>query len=137
MSAEQEGEKKEWTTRTCRHWLEDGIVRVVLFTGCEQTLADAQENIRSFEALSAGKRYPTVIDYRPMKSMERAARAYYAGPDTARVVKAAALIVASPVSRIIGTFFLGLNKPLIPTRIFNNEEDALAWVRDYVEPPAT
>lgn len=55
-------------------------------------------------------------------------RVYYAGPATAEIFTAAALPVESMLSRAIANFFLGLNKPLIPTRLFNDEAEAVAWL---------
>jgi hypothetical protein len=39
-----------------------------------------------------------------------------------------ALLVGSPVTRVIGNFFIGLNKPRWPVRLFRSESDALAWL---------
>jgi hypothetical protein len=36
------------------------------------------------------------------------------------------------VARAIGNFFMGLNKPLIPTRLFTSEAEALGWLREFV-----
>lgn len=125
----------EIATRTARHHIgNDGIPRAVLLPGAEQTLDDARENIRALESLlEEGQRYPVLIDYRPMKSMERGARTFYAGPEATRAMSAVALIVDSPLSRIIGTFFMGLNKSSVPTRLFTSETEALAWLRQFIK----
>jgi hypothetical protein len=39
------------------------------------------------------------------------------------------LIIGGPLSRIIGNFFLSVNKPLYPARLFDNEASALAWLQ--------
>jgi hypothetical protein len=48
------------------------------------------------------------------------------------VESAAALLIGSPLTRAIGNFFMGLNKPLIPTRLFTSETEALAWLKGFV-----
>jgi len=72
---------QEILTRTARHCIgEDGIARTVSLPSAEQTRADAQENIRALESLAeSGRRYPTLVDYRLLKAMDRGARTYYAG----------------------------------------------------------
>ena len=65
--------------------------------------------------------------------MERAVREYYAGPELAAVVSAAALLVDSPVGRVIGTFFLRIARPAAPIRIFTDEREALAWLETFRE----
>ena len=45
---------------------------------------------------------------------------------------AAALLVLSPMARAIGNFFMGLNKAVIPTRIFTSEPLAIEWLQPYL-----
>ena len=49
------------------------------------------------------------------------------------LVSALALIVGSPLSRIIGNFFLSVNKPLYPARLFDNEASGLAWLQAIID----
>lgn len=117
--------------RTFRTWLgEDGIVRVVVAPNAEQTLADAQEAVAASARVALGRRL-LLIDMRAMKSLERAARDYYAGEQPARSFTAVALLVYSPVSRVIANFFMGLSRPLIPTRMFTDEKQALQWLKTH------
>ncbi len=51
------------------------------------------------------------------------------------MVSAVALIVDTPLSRILGTFFLSVNKPPYPVRMFDDEESAVAWLRAFVGSP--
>jgi hypothetical protein len=45
-----------------------------------------------------------------------------------QVFFAAALVVANPLARAIGSFFLGLTRPGVPTKLFDSIDAALAWV---------
>jgi hypothetical protein len=65
--------------------------------------------------------------------MDRAAREYYAGTELAAVVSAAALLISSPVGRVIGTFFLRIAHSATPIRLFTNEQEALAWLEQFRE----
>jgi hypothetical protein len=119
-------------TRTQRLWLDGGgLLHAECLPGAEQTQADAEECIASLWEI-AGRRRPILVDLRRLKTMDRGARTYYAGPETARVESAAALLCASPLTRAIGNFFMGLNKPLIPTRLFTSEPEAIAWLQPFV-----
>lgn len=42
---------------------------------------------------------------------------------------AVALIIKTRLSILIGNFYLILNKPVVPTRLFNNEESAVKWLK--------
>jgi hypothetical protein len=50
----------------------------------------------------------------------------------ATLVKAGALITGSAVNKTIGNIFLSIDKPLVPTKLFTNEESARQWLREYL-----
>jgi len=121
-------------TPTAKVWLgEDGIVRTNYFPNVEETLADAKENIATVVKVSKGKRYPVLVGGRNVKSITREARAYYAGETTANAVYAAAILIGSPVSRMIGNFFMNFNKPKYPLKLFTSETDAIEWLKGFIE----
>ena len=111
-------------------WLDsDGIVRAKLKPHLHIGLGDAQEAVRAIRELCQGRRSPVLVDMTDLQAMDREARVYFAGAETAQVESAVAILVRSPLSRAIGNFFMGLNKPLFPTRLFTSEEEALAWLK--------
>ena len=119
--------------RTQTLWLEDdGIVRVKMKPNVQFSLQDAQATIRAISSVCGGKRCPALVDMRGLVSMDREARRYFAGEETAKVESAAALLIESPLSKAIGNFFMGLNKPIVPTRLFTSEAEALAWLKGFV-----
>jgi hypothetical protein len=75
---------------------------------------------------------PLLCDLTNVVKMTQDCRKHFAGPEHAATFSRCALIVTSPVSRIIGNFFLGLNKPLKPTRLFTNKEDGLKWLLEEI-----
>lgn len=126
--------KNELTSRVAKVWLgDDGIARIIHVPKAELTLAGAQETMAAYKKLYKGKRLPLFVDTREMKSMAREARLYYASAEAQAVASAVALIIDTPVSRVLGNFYLGLNKPLLPTRLFSSEDEALEWLKGYVE----
>jgi len=123
----------EVVTRTRRYRMgDDGIMRIRVLPGAEETLADAVENVRVGAAMLKGRRCPFLNDSRLIKSVDREARAYYAGPESAANVSAVAVFTASPTQRTIGNFFLMLNKPRFPIRFFTSEAEALAWLEGFL-----
>lgn len=71
---------------------------------------------------------PVLVDLRAVRSQSAEARAYLAGPEATKVSAAVALLVASPLSRAIGNFYLGFNRPEVPTRLFTDEIEAERWL---------
>lgn len=111
---------------------EDGIVRIVHVPGAEVTLEDAHKVMAAYHKLRKGKRLPLLIDTRTMKSLARGARHFYAGEEAAACASAAAIIVGTPVSKVLGNFYLGLSNPHLPSRLFSSEDEALAWLKGYL-----
>jgi hypothetical protein len=110
----------------------DGIIRSTVLPGTEETLADAQENIRTCALLGGGQRRPIVVDMRGVKAQAREARLYYSGPETAQVISAIALITGSRVSALIANFFITVSKNTIPTKLFTDETEALLWLKGFL-----
>ena len=109
----------------------DSLVRVVILPGAVQTLADAQENRTVMDRLITGRRFRALIDLRQMKSQDREAREYYTQPQHTPGLVAIALLIGSPMSRVIGNLYMGFNKSDIPTRLFTSEAEAITWLETF------
>jgi hypothetical protein len=112
-------------------WLRpDGIVQVVWAQGTVMLLEDATAATEAVARLTGGRRSPLLADVREAGQSERPARLEFARRDD--VVSAVALIVGTPLSRIMGTFFINVSRPPMPTRLFDDEASALAWLHAFV-----
>lgn len=123
----------EQTSRVAKIWVgEDGIARITHLPNAEVTLEDAQATMEAYKKLNNGKRLPLLIDTKTMRILSREARHFYAGEEAAACASAAAIIVETPVSKVLGNFYLGLSNPKLPSRLFSSEEDALVWLKGYL-----
>jgi hypothetical protein len=114
-----------------RIWLRpDGIVAMVFAPRIATDLADALAAVEAMAQLTRGRRSPLLVNLHGAGPQDRPARAEFARRDD--LVSAVALIVDTPLSRVLGNFFLSVNKPLFPTRLFDNEASALAWLMEFV-----
>ena len=118
-------------TRTCELSLRGGVIHAVFLAGAEVVLADAKENLAATAELVGTRARPALIDLRLVRSQSAEARAELAGPAADAVSCAVALVVASPLSRMIGNFYLGFNRPRVPTRLFTDVEEAERWLRGF------
>lgn len=127
-------ENEKIVTRINAVWLgEDGIARVIHVPGAEVTQEDAEETMAAYLKINQGRKRPLLVDTKSMKSIERGARQYYSGDEAARVASAVAIIVDTPVSRVLGNFYLGVSKPHLPSQLFTSEAEALQWLNGYIE----
>jgi hypothetical protein len=111
---------------------ERGFVRATVQNGAEMDLQDAKEALATTERVARGERRPVLVDLRGIRSQTREARQYFVGEEATRVSAAVALLVGSPVSRVVGNFFLRLNVQRTPTQLFTNEAEAIAWLQGHV-----
>lgn len=116
------------TTRTCAFVLEEGLLVARFLEGVEVSEEDARDNLRATVEITGGRRLPVMVDLRVLKSQSAGARAVLAGPEAARVSHAVALLIGSPLSRVIGNFYLRFNRPETPTQLFSSEVAARAWL---------
>ena len=113
-------------------WLEDGIIRTIGNPNTEHTLADAKKDIEIFSKLANGIKRPLLSDISRVKTVSLEAREYFAVEETARVSTAIGLIINSPISKVIGNFYLSLSKPSFPVKLFSSEEKAIRWLKTFL-----
>lgn len=80
-----------------------------------------------------GKKYPLLSNVKTIKNTTKAARDFMASKEGCEGVVAAAVLIDSPVGRIIINFFIGLSRPFRLTKIFTNEGDAKKWLSKFVK----
>lgn len=112
----------------------EGFLRSVIADRGEIELEDAINAITACAQLSGRKRLPILVDLRKVKSISRDARLYYGSSDEAqKVLIAVAFLVTSPLSRVIASFFIGLNKMKVDAKVFSSEEKAQQWLKGYLK----
>jgi hypothetical protein len=75
---------------------------------------------------------PALVLMQDVARVDRDARAFFASEEYLPLSSQTALVVGSPVSRVIGNFFVGLNRLKYPCRIFDDTERAVDWLRGFV-----
>jgi hypothetical protein len=128
-------ENEIFFTQGGKIWLgDDGIVRAVSTIRQEEmTLANTKATFSAILKVSKGKKRPLFSDIRDIKSADRESREYAASEEVVNVVSAMALLIGSPISKVIGNFFLGLNKPKFPVKLFTSETEAIEWLKGFIE----
>jgi uncharacterized membrane protein YagU involved in acid resistance len=124
-------ESKKIETSAYWTWLgEDGIARTQVKKGSEVELDHAVENSRAVNSLNAPN-FPLLIDARGIKSMTKEAREYFSVNDRETKVTAMAILIKSPLSKVIGNFYMLLNKPKMHSKLFIDEASALKWLKKF------
>lgn len=123
------GESPEVTHPKFRMWLRpDGVVQLVWGPGAVLRLEDAVAAIDAMTKFTDGRKSPLLVDTRDLGRQDRAARMEFVR--RGELVSAVALLVSTPLSRMMGNFFLAVSKPMAPTRLFDDEAAAVAWLKE-------
>jgi hypothetical protein len=113
-------------------WMgEDGIARTKVKKGSEVKLEHAQENSAVVNSFYVDRKFPLLIDARGIKSISRDARNFFTTNGRATNTLAFAIIIDSSVSKVVGNFFLGINKPAVPTKLFSDDKSAVKWLKQF------
>jgi hypothetical protein len=127
----------EYKTIVCngnKIWLgEDGILRSIVMEDRKgEIFPKTRESIRGIKELTEGKKRPILADLRTMKTFDRKNHNCSLFSFDDQAVSAMAMIITSPQSRKMGTFFLGPKRPHFPVRPFFDEEKATVWLRKFL-----
>ncbi len=114
-----------------RMWLRsDGIVHLVWRSEAVMELDDAIAATDTMTRLTSGRSAPLLVDAYDAGSQSRLARAEFVRRGD--LATAVAVLVLTPLSRMMGNFFLSVNKPTTLTRLFEDEDLAIEWLREHL-----
>ncbi|MCK4751763.1 MAG: hypothetical protein KAT15_32125 [Bacteroidales bacterium] len=111
----------------------DGMMHQTYENNTELSKEDSAREMEIYkdEFCKEGSR-PILVDLYNIKTVSKESRGIYSSKETAIYLSAAALLVGNPVSRIIGKFYLGINKTCMPVKMFTNTEEATDWMKSFL-----
>ncbi len=109
----------------------DGIIRTVVRKKFEIKAEHAIANIQTIADLPV-RSAPLLVDMRYMKSISKEARKTFAIGSKDKNVSAVALLSTSHVAAVVANFFIELDQPTLPTRMFSSEKSAINWLKTYL-----
>ncbi|HEY9044825.1 MAG TPA: hypothetical protein VIN08_02975 [Ohtaekwangia sp.] len=124
-------QRPEFENEYARFWIEAGVVFFVYKMNAVIDLAAAKQIVSDRIQFQKQADYPVYCDIRGLKSADKSARDYLAKEGSA-YTKGVAVVVDSPMSKIIGNFYMGLNRPTTPTRLFTDESEAQKYLQQFV-----
>jgi len=132
-SPETQIANKNAGTRTATIALrDDGILRFDMLPVDELTIDDQKEILEKVKKLGGGKAFCNLVVFSQYVHVDEAARKFCAGEAANIYTIADAFVVNSIALKLVGTFYTQVNKPIKPTRIFTQEEEAAQWLRTFL-----
>jgi hypothetical protein len=111
-------------------WFDGGVIYGAYKPNVVVDLEAAKRIAADRISLSNGTDYPQLSYIDGLSSVTKEARDYFSKNDGIKHMKRLALITTSPISRIVGNFWLQISRPTVPTRLFASEEEALNWLKE-------
>lgn len=115
--------------------ISDGILIAECLRNTHLDLDKARKVVADRLKLQAGKSYPVIIHMHGLLSDSKSVRMFMA-TEGAEGISMGAFVVKKRYEEVLVNLFLAIDAPKVPTGIFNNEPDAIAWIKEMtpVEP---
>ncbi|MEX0967993.1 MAG: hypothetical protein WD077_12195 [Bacteroidia bacterium] len=113
--------------------IDHGIMRIRFAKALTWDLEIAKETVKLRLEKSQNISFPVLLDARIVKSITKDARDYLATEEAVANVTAGALLIDSKVSKVMANFYMMINKPAMPFKVFTDEEQAMKWLRQFLE----
>lgn len=110
-------------------WLDDSVLGLDIKGPCSIDTADTDEIYQALDRLGVVAPTPLLADIRALRGVSLGVRTHMSSDRAERYLSRVALVADSPLTRTIGNFFMRLNRPPFPVRIFDEEQEALRWLR--------
>lgn len=111
--------------------VDDSYYEFTLLTHIEISVNHIKEIVEAQKALG-GRRLPTLVIGTKFSTTNVETMKYIAENANFPYSSAGAYVIYSLSQRMMGNFYLKLNKPQRPTRFFNSVEEARQWIKDFI-----
>ena len=122
------GTKPVVNRRSDVFWVTETVLGIYIKGPCSIDTDDTDEIFTAFDQLSVLVPTPLLADIRTLRGVSLGVRTHMSSERAGRYLSRVALVADSPLTRTIGNFFMRLNRPPFPLRIFDAEEEALRWL---------
>jgi hypothetical protein len=111
-----------------------GVLVAVPAPGYMQAAADAERSLAECHRIvrEQGRSHAVIVLVDRVASQDGSARRVWAQAKDHDLRCGMALVCRSALARAIGSFFIGLNRPAVPTKMFRDFPDALKWAEEKV-----
>lgn len=124
--------KNELSTPYIHFVLQEKLLVATFKKGLHIDLDTAREVVKSRLHFTSGKIVAVLILNGGVIGMTKEAREYLASPEGTAKIRATAIVLNSIFGSFLGNFFLSVNKPDMPVRIFSHQSTAVKWLKKFI-----
>lgn len=111
----------------------DGIMQMNVFANTDIKAEHIELMVKTSLKLNNHKQMPFIIFIGEFSTFNKDAREFSADPTKENATTAIAYVIDNLAQKLIANFFIRINKPAKPVKLFNSEEDALLWLNQFVQ----
>jgi hypothetical protein len=111
---------------------DDHIFKYIAINNCTLDIDTLKEMTIIGDTWCEEKLCANLVDIRDLLFIDSKTRAYAAAQYRPHVA-GQALVIDSKISSYFANIFLKFSQPKVPTKLFTNEVDALAWLGEQIE----
>ena len=111
---------------------EEGIMRYQIDDADEITTENLKEHLEIVKSIGQGRAFCNLVIMKKFIHCGAEARKFSASEENNIYTIADAFVTDSEALKLVGNFYIRFDKPTRPTKLFNNEEDALKWLRTFL-----
>ena len=117
--------------------VEEGLLAVVPFEGTTDDARTARQSVQTQHDYlrPRGRRAGVLVFVDRVVEQDASARAVYRDEPDPAFVACYALVGGTAFGRAVGSIFIGISRPRVPTRMFGTVADAIAWARSMRDRP--
>lgn len=108
---------------------EDQVLYVKIKEGCLINMDDVKEVEILMDKYFSGQKFFNLFDFPNFSNLDSDVREWASDKSGNSRTLADAVVIYSLPQRMIANFYIRVNKPPKPTKIFSKVEDALVWLK--------
>jgi hypothetical protein len=110
----------------------DGIMYIRISREKEESVELVKEMVKKMGEMVGYKQVPMLARHEEFALPGKVNRDYWATEEACPYSKADAFMINSTAMQLIANFYLRINKPQRPTRMFANEQEAIKWLKTFL-----
>jgi hypothetical protein len=114
-------------------WVAESVLGIHIKGPCSIDTIDTEQIFTAFDQLGVVAPTALLADIRALRGVSLGVRTHMSSERAGRYLARVALVADNPLTRTIGNFFMRLNRPPFPVRIFDGEDEALRWLVTHPE----
>ena len=112
--------------------IEPHIIENVVLEGHTMEVEDVLELKKLNKSIADGKPYAIVVRFEHLADVSKKAKELIASKEFAEFTIAKALLVDNIGHRLVGNFYLTINKPYMKTKVFTDKAAAIEWLKSEI-----